>query len=522
MADQRSEFSVTRGGTGHPRVPPLQFLPAGCLSSKQSSIEVEDPPLDYSIPQESRESGEVSLGEGSNIIVFEKFTPKDGFPQEQRTVALAKFFKFPEDQHSKESLASLHRLMIQIEGESVSGNSVSTPAELLREQIDSLQLSSQSRGQDSLYSRMLTSELCSPSGPADFLAELQAEVETLKTSCARYEAQNQELRHEIHLSTSDILILDKTKREAVSELQAVKSQLAARNEDCQAIETLFSRLRTLLDLEEGEASQEPVAVRCTAILTEVEGLVAKTARFKALYEQSLLDSRTITELRSKLDQSERTVEDLRTTVSQRDKLISVLEDQMAVLRTAASKTASSGRNSSEACKRPELVKSASTSFHRSAPTFIHKGKTKEGKMGVVGESFGFSAYLIEDNGEEGVPGGTESMRTDIVSALSQDMGKRLGVLERSHPASESAGNHPPGGRSHGSSISPVPRTHAEQRQSLRWTSVSTQSRAPKFIAKGLERRMGESANLSANRGAVSSQGRKSMLVSQPVVSGKKN
>jgi len=432
----------------HPRVPPLLYLPAGCLSSKQSSIEAEDPVLDASsLALESLESREVSVVEGPNIIVFDKFTPKDGFQSD----ALSKCFKFPDEHNSRESL---RRLVVQLEEDTGS----------LEEQGDSLQLSS--RGTAVEYSRMLTSEFCSPT---DLVLELKGEIEALRGNCQRYEAQNQELRHEIHLSTSDILLLDKSKREAVAEVQGLKAQIAAQAEDFQAAETLITRLRRLLSPDSPqELAGEPLAVKCGMVLSDVEALVMKSTRLKALYEQTAIENRRMAEAASKLNQYEKSLEELQSAVVQKEKTISVLEDQVAVLRTAASK-GSSGRNSSEAGKRPELVKSASTSFHKTAPSFIHK-RTQPA------ESPGFSSYLIEDEGTE-------------------DIAKRLGPLERSRPASESLAKPP--GRAQITSISPAPRASrvVEQRQSLRWTSVTTQSRVPKFISKGLERKLGESTTL---------------------------
>lgn len=441
----------------HPRVPPLQYLPAGCLSSKQSSIEAEDPVLEASsLALDSQESREISVLEGPNIIVFDKFTPKDGF----QTDAISKCFKFPDEHNSRESL---RRLVVQLEdSESIGG------------QGDSLQLSS--RGTAVEYSRMLTSEFCSPT---DLVLELKAEVEMLRANCARYEEQNQELRHEIHLSTSDLLLLDKSKREAAVETQGLKAQIAAQNEDFQAVQTLLTRLRKLLGPDNPqELEGESVAVRCGIVLSDVEALVMKSTRLKALYEQTAAENRRLMDASSKLNQYEKSLEELQSALVQRDKTISVLEDQVSILRTAASK-GSSGRNSSEAGKRPpELVKSASTSFHKTVPSFIHK-------KNQPAESPGFSSYLIEDEAE--------------------DIAKRLGPLERSHPASESLAKPPP---SHAkiTSISPAPRAGraVEQRQSLRWTSVNTQSRVPKFISKGLERRLGESTTLRKSQFAKQS------------------
>lgn len=442
----------------HPRVPPLQYLPAGCLSSKQSSIETEDPVLEASsLMLESLGSRERSTLEGSNIIVFDKFTPKDGF----QTDAVGKCFKFPEESNSRDSLK---RLVVQLEGD----GSIQDPG-------DSLQLSSRGTAVD--CSRLLTSNFCSPS---DLVLELKSQIDSLKANCIRYEAQNQELRHEIHLSTSDILLLDKSKREAVAEIQSLKTLLNAQNNDYQTMESLLIRLRKLLspeDTQEGKGVS--ISNRCDMIVTDVEALLSKYNRLKSAYEQTVSEARGMEQTVTKLQQCEMVISDLQASIVKKDKVISILEDQMAVLRTAASK-GSSGRNSSEIGKRGEMVKSASTSFQKTTPNFIHK-------RNVQAESPGFSSYLIEDEVGEGC----DSSRAD--PALN-DLAKRYAPLERSQPTSELTTKPTPLPRGHITSISPVPRGSraTEQRQSLRWTSVSGQTRAPKFISKGFERRLGES------------------------------
>lgn len=179
---------------------------------------------------------------------------------------------------------------------------------------------------------------------AEEISTLRADLEQMKLCCARYEAQNQELRREIHLSTTDLLLLDKAKRDLSAENQALKLQLAYSKTQIEAIRVLFQRLQ----LEE----TEDVTSQCESLFHDFEDLSGRLSRLKVMHDHVVQENRRLNEKVNRAESSEKRAEELQLALQQKEKLISVLEDQMAVLRSTASR-ASSGRNSSEAYKRGE-------------------------------------------------------------------------------------------------------------------------------------------------------------------------
>lgn len=203
----------------------------------------------------------------------------------------------------------------------------------------------------------------------DDLSSLRTEMEQMKALCTRYEAQNQELRSEIRLSTTDILLLDKAKRDLSVENQTLKAQLAHSKTQIEAIRQLFQRLQ----LEE----TEDVISQCESLFHDFEDRNGRLSRLKVMYDHTVEENRRLMERANRLEIAEKHAEELNLAVQQKEKLISVLEDQLAVLRSTASR-ASSGRNSGEAYKRSE-----------------YKAKS----VRKVKETSEFSAYLREDMSE---------------------------------------------------------------------------------------------------------------------------
>lgn len=176
------------------------------------------------------------------------------------------------------------------------------------------------------------------------LASLWAEIQQLRDSCARYESQNQELRNEIHLSTTDLLLLDKDKRDLVAENRQLQAQISHFHLQISAIHRLFRRL----EIEESD----DIEAQCDSIYSEIEDLSGRLSRLKVMYNHVSEENHRLNERVVKLESCEKQAEDLQTALQNKEKRISVLEDQLAVLRSTASR-ASSGRNSSEAYKRGE-------------------------------------------------------------------------------------------------------------------------------------------------------------------------
>ena len=239
------------------------------------------------------------------------------------------------------------------------------------------------------------------------VGSLRTEFEQMKALCARYEAQNQELRREIHLSTTDILLLDKTKRDLSTENQSLKAQLVHSKTQIEAIRQLFQRLQ----LEE----TEDVISQCDSLFHDFEDLNGRLSRLKVMHEHTVEENRRLNERANRAEIAEKRAEELQLALHQKEKLISILEDQLAVLRSTASR-ASSGRNSGEANKRGDY-------------------KTKSVRK--VKDGSEFSAFLQEDTSEAGIKR-TNSGSTHDDSRLKTD------------PKPEEAARPP-------LSISPVPR-----------------------------------------------------------------